>query len=149
MAVDGWPSVVRTHLPVSVNAGGSEAREAGPKATQARQACKGLSLLAVEEHPSNAEVLDMMRECGQREHSGTVVRATLDRGCPAMGDARWKWMSLTRKKTQTRQQQPSVAILTRPACDVELVEELAQEFGAMDGREAAGCAANLHAGGSD
>ena len=35
----------------------------------------------------------------------------------------------------------------RPSRDVELVEELAQEFGALDGCKAAGGAANLHAGG--
>ena len=43
--------------------------------------------------------------------------------------------------------QPKLAFFARPARYVELVEELAEKFGAMDGREAPGCAANLHAGG--
>ena len=39
--------------------------------------------------PSCAEVLDMMRECGQREHSDAMVRTTLDEAA-CNGDARWK-----------------------------------------------------------
>ena len=59
--------------------------------------------------------------------------------------AKEKWIIYLQHTSQDLQ--PAMALLARPTRGVELVEELAQKFGAMDGREAAGCAANLHAGG--
>ena len=43
--------------------------------------------------------------------------------------------------------QPALAFCAQPARNGELVEELAEEPVAMDGRKATGGAANLHAGG--
>ena len=43
--------------------------------------------------------------------------------------------------------QPALAFCARPARNVELVEELAEQPVAMDGRKATGGASNLHAGG--
>ena len=85
--------------------------------------------------------------CGRRsrtlESSGATYRSPAQHACEATHSPGWQ-----RHLQHTSQDlQPAMAFLTRPARDVELVEELAQEFGALDGCKAAGGAANLHAGG--
>ena len=77
VAVDERPTVMRTHRWVVLTLEGVK-REIGPKAMQACQASKACTSGPLRKPPSCAELIGMISECGQRNHSDAVVRTTLD-----------------------------------------------------------------------
>ena len=85
-----------------LDAGGSETRACRPKAVQACRALNGRTSWPVEETPSYAAVLDMVRKRVERGTAQTPPSAHLWTRRPLSGDALWKRRSSNGTTSSTR-----------------------------------------------